>query len=457
MLASGMVCAGSVALAGAASADTGGDAGESNVAVLGNITHGGQVDILDGADHVQERLAGGTIQLKLRSGTLETYCIDIHNPTSAGTKYSETDWDHSVLSDKKDRLGKIRWILQHAYPVVGPDTLGSKAGVQLNEDTAAAATQAAIWHFSDGVNAHPKDKAADKVTMWLEDQAEKNGSSAEPLPSLQLTPDSVSGNSGDNVGPVTVTTSADKVSLGLDDKAKAAGVSVVDASGNPATTAANGDKLYFKVPAAAPKGEGTLTASTTTRIEVGRVFGPIDKKSQTLILAGSTDVPVSATASGAWAPKQMKGPVPAVTFEKDCAAGGVEVTASNSGDEAFTFTLKGETHTVQPGKSEKILVKVGEDQTYDIKIAGTGGYGPWQTHGVLDCKTSGGSAASPSPSSSPNSPAPAGSTGSTGGKNLAQTGSSSATPVIAGAAAVLVVVGGGLVFFLRKRRSTPSA
>ncbi|MFR9798242.1 Cys-Gln thioester bond-forming surface protein [Streptomyces sp. MS06] len=458
MLASSLACAGSLAFAGTAAAD---DGGQDNVAVLGEIIHGDAVDIVDGSGGVEEKLTGGTIRLKLKDGNLETYCIDIHNPTSNGTKYSETDWDHSVLSDKKERLGKIRWILQHAYPVVQPGALGAKVGAELDEDTAAAATQAAIWHFSDGVNAHPEDDDADKVTKWLEEQAEKNGSTEEPRPSLELNPDSVSGNSGDSVGPVTVDTSADKVSLSLDDKAKAAGVTVVDGDGKAATTAKNGDKLFFKVPSDADKGQGTLTASTTTRIEVGRVFAPIDHKSQTLILASSTDVPVTATATGAWAPKEVKGPIPAVTFEKDCAAGGVQVTATNKGDQDFTFTLNGEKHTVQPGKSETVLVKVGEDESYDIKIAGVGGYGPWETHGVLDCKTSGGSggpSATPTPTPSASTPSTSGSTtGSTTGGDLAETGSSSATPVIAGVAALLVVAGGGLVFFLRKRRSTPSA
>ncbi|GAA2603599.1 Hsp20/alpha crystallin family protein [Streptomyces axinellae] len=43
-----------------------------------------------------------------------------------------------------------------------------------------------------------------------------------------------------------------------------------------------------------------------------------------------------------------------------------------------------------------------------------------------------------------------------GDDNLAETGSSSNTPMIAGIAAAVVVAGGGLVFFARKRRSTES-
>ncbi|MFI2203661.1 LAETG motif-containing sortase-dependent surface protein [Streptomyces sp. NPDC020192] len=55
------------------------------------------------------------------------------------------------------------------------------------------------------------------------------------------------------------------------------------------------------------------------------------------------------------------------------------------------------------------------------------------------------SSAAPTPTVS-SAPSPAG-----GGTNLAETGASSNTPVIAGAAAALVVVGGGLVLALRRR------
>ncbi|MEU6660088.1 LAETG motif-containing sortase-dependent surface protein [Streptomyces sp. NPDC046821] len=43
---------------------------------------------------------------------------------------------------------------------------------------------------------------------------------------------------------------------------------------------------------------------------------------------------------------------------------------------------------------------------------------------------------------------------STGSGDLAETGSSSATPIIAGAAAVVIVAGGGLVWATRKRRGS---
>jgi LPXTG-motif cell wall-anchored protein len=66
-------------------------------------------------------------------------------------------------------------------------------------------------------------------------------------------------------------------------------------------------------------------------------------------------------------------------------------------------------------------------------------------------------APSPSPSESEEAPAPEPSNApepAGGGDDLAETGSSSATPMIAGAAGVVLVAGAGLVVVSRKRRST---
>ena len=140
------------------------------------------------------------------------------------------------------------------------------------------------------------------------------------------------------------------------------------------------------------------------------------------------------------------------------------MTAANEGDQPFTFTLAGKEYTVEAGKSETITVPVAEDQHYKVTITGPEGFEK-TFEGVLDCQTAGNGG--DTPSSSP-SPATAGgssegtgdtgsTTGSTTGGDLAETGSSSATPVIAGIAIALVVVGGGAVFLLRKKKAAPSA
>ncbi|MGW2176504.1 LAETG motif-containing sortase-dependent surface protein [Streptomyces sp. NPDC001732] len=450
VVVSGLVVAGALVGAGSAVADE-------------TPQHqGGAAAVLDGlktydravlhADGKNQELPAGLFEMTVDGGgKLKTYCIDIHNPTQDQAKYLETPWDQTSLNTNKN-AGKIRWILEHSYPQVDDlAALAKAAGTgPLTERTAAAGTQVAIWRYSDNVDVDATDSQAEKLADWLEKSAVDQ---AEPKASLALDPAAVSGKSGEKLGPITVRTNAGQVSVTPPADA-ASGVKVTDKSGKPVTTAANGAELYFDVPAGTADGTASLTVQATTSVPVGRAFAGVTK-SQTMILAGSSESTVSATATGTWA---KKGAIPAVSAKKNCAKGGVDVTASNEGDEAFTFELAGLKHTIEAGKSETITVPVAEDQAYDFTITGPGGFSK-TFKGVLDCKTSGSTTGGTETQTGGDKPAPATSGGSaTGGSgDLAETGGSSATPVIAGVAIVLVVVGGGAVFLLRKRKTQASA
>ncbi|MGR6999514.1 hypothetical protein ACU686_17470 [Yinghuangia aomiensis] len=79
--------------------------------------------------------------------------------------------------------------------------------------------------------------------------------------------------------------------------------------------------------------------------------------------------------------------LPAFTADEKCDEGGVEITATNKGDEDFTFTLDGkQTVVAKNGGSVKQLVKVAEDQKYDIKIVGPDNKVLKEFTGVVDCK-----------------------------------------------------------------------
>jgi TQXA domain-containing protein/LPXTG-motif cell wall-anchored protein len=463
MLMSGALMAGSFTVAGAAAAQDGASGAVGATAELQpGLLHHGEV-VVDGVSH-----PGGLFTLSTAQGDLYTYCIDFGHSTKPNSSYQESDWGGTSLATNPD-AGKIKWILENSYPTKTVAAVATAAGISgdLTEDDAAAGTQAAIWHFSDGKNAVPKDAEAATLTSYLEAHA---AAQDEPQGSLELSPQAVSGRSGELVGPVTIATNSDAVELKLDSAAAKAGVLLVDKNGKELTgQVGNGTEVYFSVPNAAPAGQATLTASASTEVPVGRVFTSLgytaEDHSQTMILAGSQRVDVSAAATAAWSPK--KGPIPAVTAAEDCSNGSVVVTVANNGDEDFTFTVNGSEVTVKPGGTENVPVKVAEDKPYDIKVTGANGFSK-EFKGVLDCKTSsstggtgtgtGGNSPSPAASTS-TSPSPGSSTSpaaATGG-DLAETGSSSATPMIAAVAGGLVVLGGGLVFMLRKRRSSHSA
>ncbi|WP_426499384.1 LAETG motif-containing sortase-dependent surface protein [Streptomyces sp. D54] len=458
----GLLVLGSVAGAGTASADDEGVHHQGGAAATLDGLKTFDSARLDIGNGKTKNISAGLFEMSVDGGgQLQTYCIDIHNPTQSKAKYLETPWGQTSLGANKD-AGKILWILRNSYPQAGDlASLAQKAGAgELTPKTAAAGTQVAIWRISDGAKVEAKNEQAEKLADWLEAQAQNL---QEPKTSLTLDPNAVSGKSGAKLGPVTVHTDADQVSVAANADATAAGVKVTDKNGQPVTSAVNGTELYFDVPAGTADGTASLTTKATTQVPVGRAFASASK-SQTQILAGSTESTITANATANWA---TKGAIPSATAEKNCAEGGVDVSVGNEGDSDFTFELAGSTHTVAPGDTKTVTVPVGEDEAYDITVTGPNGFSE-RFQGVLDCETQGTPAPSTggsgeTPPSSPE-PTPSGDTtggttgdtttgGTTGGGDLAATGGSSATPVIAGVAVALLAAGGAAMFFLRRKKA----
>ncbi|MFI2375484.1 Cys-Gln thioester bond-forming surface protein [Streptomyces sp. NPDC018964] len=451
--AAGLLTMGLLAGAGNAAADDG-DAHHQGgaVATLDGLKtfDSARLDVGNGKT---KDISAGLFEMNVEGGgRLQTYCIDIHNPTQNKATYLETPWAGTSLG-ANENAGKILWILQNSYPQVDDLTaLAQKAGAEgLTPKTAAAGTQVAIWRFSDGAKVEARDAQAEKLADWLEGQAQNL---KEPKTSLTLEPNAVSGKAGGKLGPVTVRTDAGQVTVAASADAAGAGVKVTDKDGKAVTSASDGSELYFDVPEGTADGSASLTVQATTEIPVGRAFASASK-SQTQILAGSSESTVTAEATANWA---TKGAIPSVTAEKNCAKGGVDVTASNEGDTPFTFELAGTEHTVGAGETKTVTVPVDEDAAYDFTITGPNGFSE-RFEGVLDCKTQGTPGAETpgtgedTPSSAP-SPAGGTSDDTTGGEgDLANTGSSSATPVIAGVAVALVAAGGAAMFFLRKKKA----
>ncbi|PJE94194.1 peptidase [Streptomyces carminius] len=457
-VATGMLAAGAIAGAGTAVADE-------------NEQPGGAIATLNGLKTFDfariggQQFGAGLFEMAVDGGgTLKTYCIDIGTKTVSEAKYQEASWDQTKLHDN-EHAGKILWILKNSYPQVNDlAALAKKADVgQLTEKTAAAGTQVAIWRFSDNAKVEAVNPDAEKLADYLEKSAQKL---EEPTPSLTLDSPAVSGKPGEKLGPVTVRTNAQSVTVAPDAEAEAKGVKVVTKDGQTAVSAKDGDELFFDVPKDAEDGTASLTAHASTEVSVGRAFTSIEVRSQTQILAGSSQSTVTANATANWA--AGKGPIPAVSAEKNCVKGGVDVTATNEGDEPFTFTLAGKEHEIPAGGSETITVPVKEDQPYEITITGPDGFKETFT-GTLDCEAgstggNGGKVETPeeTPEKPETEPSPATVGGDTGDKgddegNLAATGGSSTTPIIAGVAIALVIAGGAAVFFLRKRKPATGA
>lgn len=385
-------------------------------------------------------------------GKLMTYCVDIGDPVQDEAKYLETPWAQTTLGGNRN-AGKILWILDHSYPQV--DDLAALAGAArtgtLTPETAAAGTQVAIWRLSDHADVDASDPGAERLAAWLGRNAR---TLAEPRASLSLGPTAVSGTAGERVGPVTVSTGAGSVAVVPPADAAATGVKITDKDGTPVTTARNGTRLYVETPAGSDAGTARFGVQATTSVPVGRAFSGVNK-SQTQILAGSSESTVSATATGTWA---KEGPFAALTVGKDCEKGGVDVKAANQGDDVFSFDLAGEKHLVPARATRTVTVPVAEDQKYDFTVKGAGAF---EQHfsGTLDCLTL---SMAPKVDQDISNLSAASAGGPTGGStdavdDLAETGSSSATPIIAGVAIGLLVIGGGALFLLRGKKGPGAA
>ncbi|WP_219636079.1 TQXA domain-containing protein [Streptomyces sp. AJS327] len=391
-------------------------------------------------------------------GTLQTYSIDALRTAQDDALYEEASWDASPLHGNP-AAGKIRWILQNSYPQVNDvQALAKASGAKkLTPRTAAAGTQVAIWRHAEGpagADIKAVDPGAEKLADYLERSARQR---TEPNAALRLGPAEVSGQSGGRLGPVTVHTGAKKVAIEPAPDAASLGVQVVDAKGEKVTSASDGAHLYFDVPDGVDPGTTSVTAQISTKVPVGRVFTGVGEhaSSQAQILAGSSQSTISTVVRGHWA---ENGAIPAVTAEKNCAKGRLEITVANHGDRAFAFALDRKKHEIEAGVTEKVPVTVREDQPYRIAITGPHGFEK-TFNGVLDCATAGAVGAR-SAEESPADLSPATVGGGDGHSaadpvedDLAETGNSSNTPLIIGIALGLVVLGGIAMLVVRKRLS----
>ncbi|WP_406011441.1 thioester domain-containing protein [Streptomyces sp. NBC_00637] len=445
---SGLVAVGVFAGAGTAGAvEVTQSQGGATATIGGLKTYGDAVIHAEGGD---QEVSAGLFEMSVEGGgTLQTYCVDLYNPTQKDAKYQETPWSGTSLGANKD-AGRIRWILQHSYPQVNDlASLADKAGVAggLTEQDAATGTQVAIWRYSDGADVDAVDPQAERLADYLQKAAR---AVTEPKASLTLETPAVSGRPGELLGPVTVHTNASGVMVAPPLDAATSGVRIVGKDGKVVTSATDGSQLFFDVPADSADGSAELTVQASTTVPVGRAFTS-ESRSQTQILAGSSESTVSATTSATWA---SQGAVPALSAAKNCAKTGVDITAVNQGDQVFTFELMETGYSIAAGESRTVTIPLQEDQAYAFTITSPQGVGSRFT-GVLDCETQAAEAAGLTTQTlSEPSPATVGGT-STADTNLAATGGTSATPLIAGTAIGLVVIGGAALLLVGRKENAP--
>lgn len=184
------------------------------------------------------------------------FCIDINTMISPGTELTEESWSDSGIAN----LDKVAWILG-AY--------------ESTTDENAAATQAAIWHLTDGFDLTGPAAVKDRYDAILASV----GSIEEPSLGLEVTPAEQSGSVGETLSFDVATTATDWA---------------VDAD-DPVTVTERTDGSGFDVTTSEVVENATVTVTTSTDVQVpaGRVFAR--PHTQRLILAETTTTSLDAT------------------------------------------------------------------------------------------------------------------------------------------------------------------
>ncbi|MFL1382322.1 thioester domain-containing protein [Nocardiopsis protaetiae] len=257
----------------------------------------------------EEFTTTATFGIDLGDRVLPTYCIDFRTGIVGDAWYVEDSWADYPGEGDFSEPGRVHWILMNSYPVVEIGDLREETGIPgLTKAEALTATQAAIWHFSNGLDLEKVEQNPDLPTVSEEEVVELYEhlvANAEELPdepptALSVSPEEASGLAGETVGEFTVETSADSVPVELD---APAGVQVVDlATGKAVESVSDGDRIGLSVPADAAAGGAELTFAAEAAVLTGRLFKgeDADEPTQTLIAAADGEITVSRTVTAAW-------------------------------------------------------------------------------------------------------------------------------------------------------------
>lgn len=301
--------------------------------------------------------------LKLSDGSkLKMYCVQVEVGMRTDQDMIERPWNKypDTKSPFNKNSAKLNWVLHHGYPAASvkalEGTLG-KSDVKLNGGLsvkeAITATQAAVWHFSDGkdlkrtdpISGGAAEDAADVLAVYDYLVGKDNvGIGQQPKPTLNVDPAKADGAPGTRIGPFSVATSGDITEL---TSKLPEGVKVTDADGKAikATDVKDGTKIYIDVPKDAKDGSGSFSLKVSGHLDTGRLFvgENYDKvPAQSLIVAESEKTSVVANATASW--KQGGAPVtetPAPTTPGGAESGGGDELANTGASATMPLIIGG--------------------------------------------------------------------------------------------------------------------
>ncbi|MFJ6670296.1 thioester domain-containing protein [Actinosynnema sp. NPDC091369] len=251
---------------------------------------------------------------------VKAYCVELPTVLKDGTPLHEVPWDKHPNSKTQFVANAkfVNWILHNSYPLKDPSVLSEATGRDIDEREAIAATQAAIWRFSDGAklksdptkDTNPEVDADVKAVYDYLTGDKNKGIEQQPAPTLKIDKAELTGKAdGRLIGPFTVETTADSFRVEAE---VPAGVTFTDKDGNPLTPAGDGDfsaraetrtaDIFVKVAPGTESGEVEFSVKADAQLQHGRLFvseSPA-KETQSLIIAKPSTVKVEEKAKVKW-------------------------------------------------------------------------------------------------------------------------------------------------------------
>ena len=286
---------------------------------------------------------------------VKAYCVELPTVLQNGTPLHEVPWDQHPNDGTqfKKNASKINWILHNSYPLRETSVLSQATGRDIDEREAIAATQAAIWHLSDGAKLKSGDAATkdgnsevDKDVRAVYDYltgAKNTGIEQQPTPTLEITPEELAGKAGELIGPFEIATTAASVVLEAE---LPQGVTLTDKDGTPLKPAEGGFQaqaetkvveFFVKVDADVEPGEAKVTVKANAELQHGRLFVSEDpnKKTQSVVVAKPSTVKVEAQAKAKW----VEGVVVTTTTAAPTTTTTVETTTTTAAPTTTTTAV----------------------------------------------------------------------------------------------------------------------
>ncbi|MDO4607495.1 MAG: thioester domain-containing protein, partial [Bowdeniella nasicola] len=245
------------------------------------------------------------------SGTtpdLYAYCIELMVQSRENTPARYGSWDdfpgdNNFATDPQVRE-RVNWIINNSYPIMTLADFQAATGVpELTEKEAIAATQAAIWHFTDDFNLRGSGGNAERVRAaynYLIGDDNVGLPQTTEVPWIELTASTDIHDAATPAGPVKVSTNQASVKVSVNSEH-----AVVDASGNTVNLAnvKDGQELYVQVPSEAPAGAATFSSKVHGTSLSGKLLiiaEPNGEHAQTIITVEKNVVSDSAEATVRW-------------------------------------------------------------------------------------------------------------------------------------------------------------